>query len=643
LTAPVAAQAAPHVRAVSDTDFELVRMPRHPEHAVQMLDMVPDRVGSLAPASHAGGGPDSVTGEVCASQRLAWHGQSVPGGGKLPPGMSASAATIGRVDRIAFVSTVQFDPRNSGLFTADEQGVHPVAVGSGFPGAPGQPIGDPSPIGGTFGGIFGHEPAFNASGDLLFVSDVLGGSALRGLFLYRAGTQTIVKVAAVGDPSPAGGIIERVGPGSLNDRGVVVFAATGPALEDEQILRWENGVLSKVAAAGDPAPGGGTYKNVLGTFVGLLDGTKIPIGPIPDINNHGDVCFRAFTGSTVGLVVVSGGVAKWYVRNGDPTPFGGTFNQFIAANLNDQGMVAFLGSFSGTNGWFAGLPGSLRGVVRFGTGVDGGQVVALAGSRNPNSPLSNAGDVVVWARVRYPNSTEREWLLLGRASGVLETVVGEGDPSPLGGTIGNMNRWPSMNHVGQSGALLHDARRAGRDLRCQPAPDARRCPRSARRSRASPAACRPSPPAATRAPAARADLQRRQRSADELPARRRGRAVRLAERPAARRADRFGRDARRGVRRCVRDRRERVPRRNLVRTRRRVWPARPTIEAGGLPGSARGRRLRPDVGARHPCYGEFRLRRGALDDGSLGRPAAPGDSRESRQRLRRARERWRQP
>ena len=76
----------------------------------------------------------------------------------------------------------------------------------------------------------------------------------------EAASGQIVKVAAVGDPSPIGDTFGAVGPGSVNNNGKVVFLASqvGDTV-NSNLFMWDNGVVTKVAALGDPAPGGGTF------------------------------------------------------------------------------------------------------------------------------------------------------------------------------------------------------------------------------------------------------------------------------------------------------------------------------------------------------------------------------------------------
>ena len=332
----------------------------------------------------------------------------------------------------------------------------PIVVGCGGGGGSGNPgsgVGDPSPIGGTFSGLFGgtvFAPGGNRQGDLLFVADVDGGSSPRGLFLYDAASQAIVKVAAVGDPSPAGGTIDAVGPGSLNDAQTVVFLARGSTAPVDQILRWQNGVLSKVAAVGDPAPGGGTYSILGSESLGFADGTTIPTGPLPDIDNADRISFRPITTlNTRGIVVVQGGVHGWYVQAGDPTPHGGTYLDMAAAILNDAGQIAFFADWKPTpstfnSGWFVGKPGDWRAALSFFDPVLTGQCFGLAFSRNPMQPLDEAGNLLQWIVIDYGSGLQREAQVISAADGTLTVVAEQGDPTPFGGSYSTFDAWPSM-------------------------------------------------------------------------------------------------------------------------------------------------------------------------------------------------------
>ena len=439
-------------------------------------------VSGAAHARQASGGWSGlVGGAVCDELASAYDRQAGPEGGFLHPGAFFTPATVGPVGRIAFYARIDGLDRNQGVLVADETGLHAIAMGSGLglgSGVPGPPVGDPSPIGGRFSGFpavaeapmppwgsehatlvgYAFAPATNSEGDVLFLADVQGGSSPRGLFLYRAATQTIVKVAALGDPSPAGGSLQAISVGSLNDAGVAVFLAIGSTPGDEQILRWDDGVLSKVARVGDPAPTPGeTYGSFGGhEGFGCPDGTYLPLGFLPDVNNHGAVAFTVWTtvpGSLQGAVVVRDARATWQAQWGDPAPGGGTLGPFSDVILNDAGDIAFFnwidpfGSLQAA--WIVGRPGSWRRAIAWDDVLSGGRrVVVLATSHNPMSPLSSDGDLVVWANTRV-GAVEHDVLVLCRADGSQEVIRGDGDPTLLGGVSEQSAPWPSINSAGQ--------------------------------------------------------------------------------------------------------------------------------------------------------------------------------------------------
>src|SRR5262245_45768727 len=84
---------------------------------------------SVAQSPASGGSWSAVS--VCAKSALAWHNQAVPGGGGLSPLSFANPAIVSSSGRIAFFANVAGVPRNQGIFTADAQGLHPIAIGCG--------------------------------------------------------------------------------------------------------------------------------------------------------------------------------------------------------------------------------------------------------------------------------------------------------------------------------------------------------------------------------------------------------------------------------------------------------------------------------------------------------------------------------
>jgi hypothetical protein len=400
------------------------------------------------------------SGVICGVESRAAHGQIAPNtnGGTLNPVAFINPTTVNASGRVAFNSQVDGSDRNQGVFVADSDGtISAIAIGCGGLGGGGDTTsmcGDVSPIGGHFGGFFFgtfFTPDINDAGDVLFLCDVNGGDSRRALFLYRGVSGEIVKVAAVGDPSPIGGTFGAVGPGSLNNSGKVVFLASPVGSINSDIFMWDDGVVTKVAAVNDPAPGGGTF-SFLGTeSAGFQDGTNIPVGPLPDINDSDQIAFRAIVSGGIterGIVVRTGQVDEWYVKVPDPTPIGGTYFDMQAASINNAGQIAFFADYRPTpdtfnSGWFAGAPGNWRKVVVFFDPIDGGQCLGLAFSRNPMQTIDAAGNVVFWANLDSNGTSDR--LVLGLTDGTLLIAARRGDPTPIGGTFGTMDAWPAVN------------------------------------------------------------------------------------------------------------------------------------------------------------------------------------------------------
>ena len=406
--------------------------------------------------------PGAPSGTICGVESRAAHGQVAPNtnGGTLNPVAFANPTTVNASGRVAFNSQVDGSDRNQGVFVADSDGtITAIAIGCGGLGGGGDTTsscGDVSPIGGHFGGFFSENTVFtpdmNDAGDVLFFCDVNGGDSRRALFLYQVASGQIIKIAAVGDPSPIGGTFGAIGPGSMNNNGKIVFLAS-PAGQNfvANIFQWNDGVVSAVAAIGDPAPGGGTFSTLATDFLGFQDGTTIPVGPVPDINDSDQIAFKAIVSGGIterGIVVRTNQVDEWYVKVPDPTPIGGTYLDMQAAAINNAGQIAFFADYHPTpdttnSGWFAGAPGNWRKVVVFFDPIDGGQCLGLAFSRNPMQSIDAAGNVVFWANLDSNGTSDR--LVLGLTDGNLLIAARRGDPTPIGGTFGSMDAWPAVN------------------------------------------------------------------------------------------------------------------------------------------------------------------------------------------------------
>jgi hypothetical protein len=413
----------------------------------------------VAPRGQRGSDPCCATPAGFDFAAYAWHNQPAPEGGTMYPLASMNPAIINDFGQIAFMSQVTGMERNQGIFVADGSSLVPIVMGCGGGGGSGDPgsgVGDPCPLGGTFSGFFAgtvFAPPINDNGDVLFIADVDGGSAPRGLFLYQADTGQIITIAAVGDPSPVGGTLTAVGPGSMNNNGEIVFIAKNSGTDHVNILKWADGVLTKHVAVGDPAPGGGTFSMLAGEALGYVDGTWIPIGDVPGINDAGQVSFFGIVSGGPagrGLFVTTDGVHECYVDNNDSTPIGGTYFDFQAPLLNEAGAIAFfadvnLGGGQYTAGWFVGTPGNYRKALAFYDEIAGGEVCTQAISRNPMRTLDNCGNLLAFCTLRYPGGEELDTLVISPPEGEQIVVAQEGDANVLGGSIGGMNGWPMMN------------------------------------------------------------------------------------------------------------------------------------------------------------------------------------------------------
>ena len=446
----------------SETSRNGVRSPADTKTLVRVHDTA-ERTQIASPQQNNSlTSPGAPSGTICGVESRAAHGQVAPNtnGGTLNPVAFANPTTVNASGRVAFNSQVDGSDRNQGVFVADSDGtITAIAIGCGGLGGGGDTTsmcGDASPIGGHFGGFFSENTVFtpdlNDAGDVLFFCDVNGGDSRRALFLYQAASGQIVKVAAVGDPSPIGGTFGAVGPGSINNNGKVVFLASqvGDTI-NSNLFMWDNGVVTKVAALGDPAPGGGTFSGLGTESFGFQDGTSIPTGPVPDINDSDQIAFRAIVSGGIterGIVVRTAQVDEWYVKVPDPTPIGGTYFDMQAASINNAGQIAFFADYRPTpetfnSGWFAGAPGNWRKVVVFFDAIDGGQCLGLAFSRNPMQTIDAAGNVVFWANLDSNGTSDR--LVLSLTDGNLLIAGRRGDPTPIGGTFGSMDAWPAIN------------------------------------------------------------------------------------------------------------------------------------------------------------------------------------------------------
>ena len=391
---------------------------------------------------------------------LVRYGDNVPGVGPLALNAANSTANVNAYGQAAFYADVQGASRNQGIFVADGLSVTPIVIGcggGGGSGVPGNGCGDPSPIGGTFSGIFSFTPAFNNAGDVVFLSDINGGSAPRGLFYYSGTTHQITKIVAIGDVSPAGGTISAMGLASMNNYGDVVLLAehngtNGPV----HVLKWSSGTLTALIKVGDPAPGGGTFSLIGREYFGFADGTRVYSGNVPGINDAGHVAFFSLVNGGIaerGIFLRTGSSTQWYLKAGDATPAGGTYLDFWQPLLANSDVVAIfcdirLSGSQTTSAWIAGGPNQWRKVLAFYDPLFGGQVWGMAVSRNPVRAVDDFGDLVAWCVIRMPDTSEIDHTLYCGSDPPL-IIARKGDATPIGGIYSGMTGWPSMYDHGR--------------------------------------------------------------------------------------------------------------------------------------------------------------------------------------------------
>ena len=255
---------------------------------------------------------------------VATSGMPVSGGGTFDRFHVEGQPAITPVNdhgQVAFFATLARARSSEGMFLGDGSHIQVIAVS-----------GAPAPGGGKLASFATHPvPALNRGGAVAFTASIAGGKASEGLFL--SSHQRLRAIALSGSTAsgiPGGAFSEFQAP-ALNDRGDVAFLASVRRGRDslEAIYLHRRGNLRKIAAAGDPAPEGGTF---------------VAFGA-PALNNNGEIAFAAviddgpFSG---GIVVVSTNKSRLLVGTGTPEPYGGIFAQFSdRVNINNSGSVLF--------------------------------------------------------------------------------------------------------------------------------------------------------------------------------------------------------------------------------------------------------------------------------------------------------------
>jgi hypothetical protein len=222
-----------------------------------------------------------------------------------------------------------------GIFRADPKGRISSVVSPG----------DAAPDGGTFD--YAVEPWVNDGGDVAFIGHIAGEesvvagfppqaefiSALGNLYLRNGATGNVRTLVHAGDPAPGGGNFRQVFHDAMNNRGDIVFNGdlTPPPDANQSIgvFLYSGGKIVAIARPGDPMPGGGNLVNAS------------IVGGNVRINNRGDVVFSAVVdtdadgdgNNDTGLFQWSRGELSVIVRTGTAIPGIGTIDELAPPQL----------------------------------------------------------------------------------------------------------------------------------------------------------------------------------------------------------------------------------------------------------------------------------------------------------------------
>jgi hypothetical protein len=289
--------------------------------------------------------------------------------------------------------------------------------------------GDPAPAGGVFSGFGRHPvPALNDGGELAFTAAIAGARAVEGIFVASPRSTRAVALAGSAAPDIPSGTFASVDTPAINDRGEVAFLATVRRGREslEAIYLHSGGKTRKIVAQGDPAPAGGTFAG---------------FGP-PSLNGKGLVVFGAVVeGRAVpgGLFVSKGGAIRMLVGAGEETPDGGIFAKFSErVAVNDAGAVAFNAILKGApiGGAIYLIDDRVRRIAGLGDAAPGGGIFSHFGLW----PSLSATGAVVFAASVDGGASPVAVFVAGR--GTTSRVAAVGDALPGGGTLVSFGLYP---------------------------------------------------------------------------------------------------------------------------------------------------------------------------------------------------------
>ena len=237
---------------------------------------------------------------------------------------------------VVFASGVSAGTPGSGIFLASAGGDTSIAL-----------QGEPAP--GTGGGTYATlipptagRPSMNASGTVVFLADVSGGTATSGIFRSVGPTDSAVALQGESAPGTGGGSYDLLLMPALGNGGHVAFfagATAGSAAGGLFVDAGGTDLAAAVEFGAAPGTGGGTYTG-LSSLPAVNGAGAVPFSVVLTGGNvaAGIFLFDAATGET-SPVLFSGEVA--------PDTGGQTFDSFGYLTINDAGQIATVASLSG--------------------------------------------------------------------------------------------------------------------------------------------------------------------------------------------------------------------------------------------------------------------------------------------------------
>jgi len=279
----------------------------------------------------------------------------------------------------------------------------------------------------------------NDEGSVAFIATLAGGRGAAGVFLASEGKLRTIASSGMKAPVIRGGIgvfaeFEAV---SLNSRGDLAFLAWvrhgRETIEVIYVARKVGAVhqLAKVAAVGEPAPGGGFFA-----------GFGAPV-----VNNSGAIAFPAVVklGPALGAIFVAPAEAPahLFLGTGDPAPSGGIFARFSERiGFDDFGRVAFGAFINGSGpdfGIFVADGADRRAIAARGQAAPGGGVYASFGAW---PAMSHTGELAFVAATDQGPAFDGVFVV--NTPGKVMRVVAPGDPLMDGGKLTSFGLYPTV-------------------------------------------------------------------------------------------------------------------------------------------------------------------------------------------------------